>query len=138
MQNLPETKNTGLITTIDTNSENYQEELNEIIEKEGTKAIGAFDAIGGTVSGVLFNSLAPGGTLYSYGSLSLRPMDIKFGLDFIFKRNEVKPLILMEHLRRNPEFIQKYEEIISEDLKLTGVEERAEESIFATKIGFEV
>ena len=27
-RDLPETKNTGLITTIDTNSEKYQEELN--------------------------------------------------------------------------------------------------------------
>ena len=46
--------------------------------KKSSKPFVAFDNIGGWVSDILFKSLGNGGVLYSYGVLSLKPMEINF------------------------------------------------------------
>lgn len=134
---LPEYERTGLISAINTDNPEYQEDLESQIKKS-VAPIAAFDCIGGNYANTLLHSLRNGGTLYHYGTLSLRPMAINFGLDFVFQEKTIRTLHLMSYLsREDPDFVLKHWKFISDDLKQTA-EGKEEESIFASKIGFEV
>ena len=55
------------------NDEDFEEQLNKL---SGTlKATTAFDAVGGRLTGIMFNSLVPDSELVVYGGLSGKPME---------------------------------------------------------------
>lgn len=55
----------------------------------------------------------------------------------MFSEKSVRGLNLQNYTRKNHDFILKHWKLVNEDLKLTS-EGKFEESIFASKIGFEV
>ncbi len=93
MEGLPEFKDTGLMTVINTDAHTFEDRLKSSISRNISPLV-AFDAIGGKLSNTLFHSLRRGGRLYHYGSLSLKPMLIHFDLDYVFESKSVRNMIL--------------------------------------------
>lgn len=90
----------GADAVIDTSRENLVERVQALTEKKGVRY--ALDAVGGDVGSRVVGSLAPGGRMLIYGSLSLEPihLDPRF---MIFGSKKVEGFWLTDWIRaQNP------------------------------------
>jgi len=81
-------KSLGATYVLNSSSESYETELRALTEQLHTTI--AFDAIGGSATGVLFKALKPKGTLYVYGALSGEPSSGLSAESLIFHQKKVE------------------------------------------------
>lgn len=81
---------------VDSSESDFEAKLLSVCKEHGAKI--CFDAVAGDLTNQILKCLVPGGKIYVYGVLSMRPMKIDAG-EFIFKKKEVKGWWLTEHLK---------------------------------------
>jgi NADPH:quinone reductase-like Zn-dependent oxidoreductase len=111
----------GAEKVINTEKEKLQKAVMEHTGGKGVKAV--FDAVGGTLAARALAALATGGTMYSYGLLSLEQMPVNNGL-LIFKNLTIKGFWLttwlesLDKAKRQQVFTEVFGGLGKHELKL--------------------
>jgi NADPH:quinone reductase-like Zn-dependent oxidoreductase len=87
----------GADAVVNTASENLAKKVKEITDGKGVSR--ALDAVAGATGAELLKALSYGGTLYSYGALSLEDMPVNAGL-LIFKALTIQGFWLTDWMKR--------------------------------------
>lgn len=86
-EHIAKLKNQGMEYVLNMNSESFSDDLKK--HTADLNATIAFDAVGGEITGQIFNAMPKKSTLYLYGGLSGKPISGFETLDFIFKQKSI-------------------------------------------------